>query len=176
MAILAHFYYIVYVQLHYQYFHNVFQIVQDGYFLMGSSTKFNLKRLLYWHLLCVFESSLKVIIPNLLRFLFFLFEKFLKIIFQQNIEHNMKLCFDVGLENFIFEVVTDKLIGLENRTRLRELVVPSSYRFVFLIGLKKANFKQFYFNFKYFCEKKDSIQSLFKYFENILNIPVSRTY
>lgn len=47
----------------------------------------------------------------------------------------MKLCFDAGLENFIFEVVTDKLIGLGNRTRLRELVVPSSYWFVFTLQL-----------------------------------------
>lgn len=47
----------------------------------------------------------------------------------------MKLCFEAGLENFIFEVVTDKLIGVGDRTRVRELVVPTSYWSVFFLSI-----------------------------------------
>uniref|UniRef100_A0A915D2E6 Beta-1,4-mannosyltransferase bre-3 n=1 Tax=Ditylenchus dipsaci TaxID=166011 RepID=A0A915D2E6_9BILA len=46
---------------------------------------------------------------------------------KQNIEANLGVCFEAGLENFIFQVVTDKSINLGSRTRVRELVVPSSY-------------------------------------------------
>jgi len=45
-----------------------------------------------------------------------------------NVARNINLCLDVGLENFIVEVVTDRLIpGLAAFSRVREVVVPPSY-------------------------------------------------
>lgn len=47
---------------------------------------------------------------------------------KRNVTRNLNLCLDVGLENFLVEVVTDKMIpGLNDYTRVREVVVPSSY-------------------------------------------------
>lgn len=40
----------------------------------------------------------------------------------------MNKCIDAGLENFLIEVVTDKAVGLEHHRRVREIVVPPSYR------------------------------------------------
>lgn len=45
-----------------------------------------------------------------------------------NVLRNLNRCLDSGLENFLIEVVTDKLIGLESHRRVREIVVPPSYR------------------------------------------------
>ncbi|CAJ0941604.1 unnamed protein product, partial [Mesorhabditis belari] len=47
---------------------------------------------------------------------------------KENIQTNMKKCYDAGMENFIFEVVTDRAINLPSIPRVREVVVPSSYR------------------------------------------------
>lgn len=47
---------------------------------------------------------------------------------RSNVLRNMNKCTDTGLENFIIEVVTDKEIGLDNHRRIREVVVPASYR------------------------------------------------
>ncbi|CAI2348406.1 unnamed protein product [Caenorhabditis sp. 36 PRJEB53466] len=47
---------------------------------------------------------------------------------KENIETNMKTCFEAGMENFIFEVVTDKAINLPSNPRVREVVVPTAYR------------------------------------------------
>ncbi|GJQ82368.1 hypothetical protein Trydic_g436 [Trypoxylus dichotomus] len=47
---------------------------------------------------------------------------------KSNVSRNMNKCIDAGLENFLIEVVTDKKIGLEPDRRIREIVVPSSYR------------------------------------------------
>lgn len=47
---------------------------------------------------------------------------------KSNVSRNMNKCIDAGLENFLIEVVTDKKIGLEHDRRVREVVVPSSYR------------------------------------------------
>uniref|UniRef100_A0A0M3HMN5 Beta-1,4-mannosyltransferase bre-3 n=2 Tax=Ascaris TaxID=6251 RepID=A0A0M3HMN5_ASCLU len=47
---------------------------------------------------------------------------------KQNIKYNMAKCRDAGMENFIFEVVTDKAINVPSLPRLREVVVPSTYR------------------------------------------------
>ncbi|CAL2036805.1 CBN-BRE-3 protein [Caenorhabditis brenneri] len=47
---------------------------------------------------------------------------------KENIDANMKTCFEAGMENFIFEVVTDKAINLPPNPRVREVVVPTSYR------------------------------------------------
>lgn len=47
---------------------------------------------------------------------------------RSNVIRNMNKCTDTGLENFIIEVVTDKEIGLDNHRRIREVVVPASYR------------------------------------------------
>ena len=49
-------------------------------------------------------------------------------VFQENIALNMKTCYDAGMENFIFEVVTDRAINLTQQLRVREVVVPTSYR------------------------------------------------
>lgn len=47
---------------------------------------------------------------------------------KKNVTRNLNLCLDVGLENFIVEVVTDKKIpGLSEYSRVREVVVPPSY-------------------------------------------------
>lgn len=42
----------------------------------------------------------------------------------------METCLKAGLANFIIEVVTDKPIKLEENARVREVVVPNSYRLV----------------------------------------------
>ena len=49
-------------------------------------------------------------------------------VLQENIDTNMKKCFEAGMENFIFEVVTDKAINLPPNPRVREVVVPTAYR------------------------------------------------
>ena len=41
----------------------------------------------------------------------------------------MKLVDKAGLVNYMFEVVTDKSIHLHTNQRVREVVVPSSYRY-----------------------------------------------
>lgn len=45
-----------------------------------------------------------------------------------NVTRNMNKCVDAGLENFMIEVVTDKPINLENHRRVREIVVPPTYK------------------------------------------------
>ncbi|VDK25003.1 unnamed protein product, partial [Anisakis simplex] len=40
----------------------------------------------------------------------------------------MAKCREAGMENFFFEVVTDKAINLPSLPRLREVVVPTTYR------------------------------------------------
>ena len=47
---------------------------------------------------------------------------------RENVRHNLQLCEMVGLHNFIFEVVTDSPIQLQQTTRSREVVVPSNYK------------------------------------------------
>lgn len=47
---------------------------------------------------------------------------------RDNVTRNMNLCIDVGMENFMIEVVTDKAINLPKHRRVREVVVPSGYR------------------------------------------------
>lgn len=47
---------------------------------------------------------------------------------KRNLLRNMNTCQDVGLENFMMEVVTDKAIHLPKHARIREVVVPSTYR------------------------------------------------
>lgn len=46
----------------------------------------------------------------------------------QNVTRNMNTCLDVGMENFIVEVVTDKAINLPNHRRVREVVIPGDYK------------------------------------------------
>ncbi|CAL8081439.1 unnamed protein product [Orchesella dallaii] len=47
---------------------------------------------------------------------------------KKNVNRNLNLCLDVGLENFMMEVVTDRMIpGLSEYQRVREVVVPPSY-------------------------------------------------
>ncbi|XP_014209985.1 beta-1,4-mannosyltransferase egh isoform X2 [Copidosoma floridanum] len=45
-----------------------------------------------------------------------------------NVDRNLNKCIDAGLENFQIEVVSDKPIGLAAHRRVREVVVPSTYR------------------------------------------------
>lgn len=47
---------------------------------------------------------------------------------RSNVNRNMKTCLDVGLENFIIEVVSDKPVNLPKHPRLREVVVPTAYK------------------------------------------------
>lgn len=46
---------------------------------------------------------------------------------KRNLKRNMETCSVVGLDNYIFEVVTDQAINLSKSNRTRELVVPSTY-------------------------------------------------
>lgn len=45
-----------------------------------------------------------------------------------NVTRNMNKCTEAGLENFLIEVVTDKAVNLTAHQRVREVVVPTSYR------------------------------------------------
>lgn len=47
---------------------------------------------------------------------------------KDNVARNMARCNDAGLENYIIEVVTDKAVGLPIHRRIREVVVPKSYK------------------------------------------------
>lgn len=47
---------------------------------------------------------------------------------RDNVTRNMNLCLDVGMENFMIEVVTDKAINLPTHRRVREVVVPPDYK------------------------------------------------
>lgn len=47
---------------------------------------------------------------------------------QSNVERNIDVVNEVGLVNYIFEVVTDKKINLPETQSQREVVVPTSYR------------------------------------------------
>ncbi|KAL3096718.1 hypothetical protein niasHT_025146 [Heterodera trifolii] len=51
-----------------------------------------------------------------------------------NLEKNLQMCYEAGLESFIFEVVTDKAIHLPHcSNRVREIVVPHAYKCVLLL-------------------------------------------
>lgn len=45
-------------------------------------------------------------------------------------EKNINTCYEAGIENFMFEVVTDKPIYLPSRQKVREVVVPITYEYV----------------------------------------------
>ena len=48
----------------------------------------------------------------------------------RHVQHRLRLvqvCLDAGLQNFIFEVVTDIPVGLPRSLHVREVVVPPSY-------------------------------------------------
>ncbi|CAH2092080.1 unnamed protein product [Euphydryas editha] len=47
---------------------------------------------------------------------------------KENVSRNMNKCIDVGMENFMIEVVTDKAINLPKHRRIREVVVPTEYK------------------------------------------------
>lgn len=44
------------------------------------------------------------------------------------VRHNLQVCTDVGLKNYIIEVVTDKTINLSEHANTREVLVPESYK------------------------------------------------
>ncbi|CAK1545847.1 unnamed protein product [Leptosia nina] len=45
----------------------------------------------------------------------------------ENIKKNLDTCTNIGLRNFIIEVVTDKAVNPPHHEKLREIVVPSEY-------------------------------------------------
>lgn len=47
---------------------------------------------------------------------------------RSNVARNMNKCTETGLENFLIEVVTDKPLNLAPHRRVREVVVPSTYK------------------------------------------------
>lgn len=47
---------------------------------------------------------------------------------KKNIATNIETCLKVGMENFMIEVVTDKALNLAKNPRVREIVVPTTYR------------------------------------------------
>lgn len=47
---------------------------------------------------------------------------------KRNVERNINICNGLGLSNFIFEIVTDRFIGLPRSPSVREIVVPFNYR------------------------------------------------
>ena len=47
---------------------------------------------------------------------------------KRNVTKNMKTCLDMGFENFLIEVVTDKALNLPKDKRIREIVVPVDYQ------------------------------------------------
>lgn len=47
---------------------------------------------------------------------------------KDNVTRNMNKCIEAGLENFQIEVVSDKPVNLPSQRRLREIVVPTTYK------------------------------------------------
>lgn len=47
---------------------------------------------------------------------------------RENVARNMARCTEAGMDNFLIEVVTDKVIGLPNHRRIREIVIPAEYK------------------------------------------------
>uniref|UniRef100_A0A2C9K6J7 Glycosyltransferase 2-like domain-containing protein n=1 Tax=Biomphalaria glabrata TaxID=6526 RepID=A0A2C9K6J7_BIOGL len=47
---------------------------------------------------------------------------------KKNVQHNLEICKNVGLHNFIVEVVTDVSVNIQKNKLCREIVVPEDYR------------------------------------------------
>ncbi|ESO90594.1 hypothetical protein LOTGIDRAFT_122782 [Lottia gigantea] len=47
---------------------------------------------------------------------------------KQNVQRNIETCFKLGLANFVFEVATDRHVGMKKSSQVREIVVPDKYR------------------------------------------------
>lgn len=47
---------------------------------------------------------------------------------RRNVMRNIGTCIDAGLQNFLFEVVTDKPFDIPKDTRIRLIVVPPNYK------------------------------------------------
>ena len=47
---------------------------------------------------------------------------------RNNVNRNMNTCLEAGLENFIIEVVSDKVLNLPKHPRIREVIVPAEYK------------------------------------------------
>lgn len=47
---------------------------------------------------------------------------------RNNVAKNMARCSEAGMDNFLIEVVSDKAIALPSHPRVREIVIPSSYK------------------------------------------------
>jgi egghead protein (zeste-white 4 protein) len=47
---------------------------------------------------------------------------------RKNVARNLARCTAAGLENFMIEVVTDKPVNIPKQRRVREIIVPSTYR------------------------------------------------
>ena len=48
---------------------------------------------------------------------------------RNNVQRNVNICLNAGLENFVVEVVTDKSVNLPtSSSRVREVVIPPDYK------------------------------------------------
>lgn len=47
---------------------------------------------------------------------------------KSNVQANLETCLAAGVENFLFEVVTDRPLKLDKQQRIRETVVPPEYK------------------------------------------------
>ena len=47
---------------------------------------------------------------------------------RRNVQRNMNTCLDLDMDKFIIEVVTDKPLNLPKNARIREIIVPATYR------------------------------------------------
>lgn len=47
---------------------------------------------------------------------------------RNNVQRNINTCLDVGLDNFVIQVVTDKSVSLSTTKHAFELVVPEIYQ------------------------------------------------
>ena len=47
---------------------------------------------------------------------------------RHNVQRNMTTCLDLGMDKFIIEVITDKPLNLPKNGRIREIIVPTTYR------------------------------------------------
>ena len=47
---------------------------------------------------------------------------------RRNVERNLRICEEFGLDKFVIEVVTDRTVSLPRHAKVREIVVPDEYR------------------------------------------------
>lgn len=47
---------------------------------------------------------------------------------RRNVERNLNICQEFGLDKFVIEVVTDRSVALPRHPKVREIVVPDTYK------------------------------------------------